>query len=447
MSSSNRHNVERYVAAGLLALLSLGLVVSIASTVSADFTLAHWQFYKPVTVPPTVENGQLVELTLDREVFLGSNLGETDLRLVAGRDQEVPYQLVTLEESERRSPVSVTVRDRGHIEGEYSTLVADVGESGNLHSEVVIDTTEQNFRRTVIVETGTDGETWAVARDDGEIYGFVSADGGFRVHHTSVRYPQSAARYLRVKVLDEGNPPLQLNGATVFLAENVAARESRYLPASTGVSRDESGTSHHLLDLGDSGVPVSRLTLQSDSANFYRGAGILGSDDEKAWEWLGGTGGDQLYSLDTPRFTGSRLELEFQESRYRYYRLEIDDADNEPLLLKGYTFHGADRLIRFQAEPGREYALYYGNPVAEAPVYDLRQVVPYLDTENLPVATLGSQQPNEAFSGLDVPVTERLPWLLPTGVALAALVVAALLYGVVKQARKVLPPPGEESAS
>ena len=444
----------RPVLAALAFAIGLASVMAavLVTDVRADFALAHWRFYKTVTLPPSVAQGQLVELPLDREVFLESNLRETDLRLVSGQVREVPYQLVVLEEADTRTPVQATIRDQGHVAGEYSTLVADLGGNGNLHSEVVIDTREHNFRRTVVVETSGDAVTWAVAREDGEIYGFTSSDQEFRVHHTSVRYPQSAARYLRVKVLNGGEAPLQIIGAKVYLAEEVAARETEYAPMSVAVSRDEHGTTYHLLDLGASGVPVSRLSFRSDNQNYYRGAGVEGSNDENAWEssekgaweWLGGA---HIYSFNTPRFQGDLLEIDLKESRYRYYRLAVDDADNAPLSLADYTFHSADRLLRFQAEPGGQYALYYGNPVAEAPVYDLPQVVPYLETEDLPVAALGPQQDNEAFTGLDVPVTERLPWLMPSAVGLAALVVAFFLYRVIRQARNVLPPAEEESTT
>lgn len=424
-------------------MLAVALLAGWATTVSADFVLAHWRFYKPVSLPPAVERGQLVELTVDGEVFLESNAGETDLRLVAGRDLEVPYQLVTLEKGEVREPVVVDIRDLGYVEGEYSSFVADVGAGGNLHNEVVVDTRAHNFRRTVVVEASADGETWAVVEERGEIYDFTSSDQEFRVHHTSVKYPQSSARYLRVKVLHGGEAPLDIIGAKVFRAEEVAAREGEYLPVSASSSRDEAGTSYHELDMGARGVPLSRLSFQSNTDNFYRGAGILGSDDGEEWQWLGGT---HIYSFDTPKFDGRLLELEFSESRHRYFRLEVDDADNAALQLTGFTLHGADRILRFEAQQETEYALYYGNPVAEAPVYDLQRIVPYLETEDLPMATLGGQRSNEAFTGLDVPVTERLPWLMPAGVALAALVVAALLFGVIRQAKRVLPPPGEEQS-
>ena len=335
------------------------------------------------------------------------------------------------------------LRDLGYVEGEYGTFVADVGKGDNLHSEVVIDTPAENFRRTVVVETSADGETWSMVREDGEIYNFTSSDRGFTVHDTSVKYPQSAARYLRVKVLNSEDPPLEITGASVFLVEEIADRETEYLPISTSISGAEGGITYHQLDLGASGIPVSRVSCQVDTSNFHRTANIEGSNDGENWHWLAS---NELYSFDTPKFTGSQLEIEFPVSRYHYYRLAVEDADNVPLALSGFTFHGAEQLLRFQAAEGVGYALYYGNPVAAAPVYDLNQIVPYLETDDLPVATLGVQQLNEAFTGVEVPVSERLPWLMPVGVALAALVLAVLLFGVVRQAKKVLPPPTEEQS-
>jgi hypothetical protein len=67
--------------------------------------------------------------------------------------------------------------------------------------------------------------------------------------------------------------------------------------------------------------------------------------------------------------------------------------------------------------------------------------LPYLETEDLPAGILGPQAENPDFSESQAPLSERLPWLIPVVVALAAVAVGLLLFGVVKQARKVLTPP------
>lgn len=444
-SSAGRRTAIGALAAGTIALLALWGVAGMTAVVSADFALAHWQFYKSVTLPPDVEQGQLVELTLDREVFLESNHGETDLRLVAGRDQEVPYQLVTLGKRKSREPVAVEVRDLGYVEGEYSTFVADVGEGGNLHSEVVIDTGDENFRRVVVVEASADGETWAVVQDEGEIYDFTSSDKQFNVRDTGVKYSESAARYIRVKVLESEGQSLKIAGASVYLTEETPAIETAYLPVNaSNVADPLSGVSMHELEMEASGIPLVRLSFETESVNFYRRVVIEGSEDGVNWVMLVN---DDIYSFYTPRFTGSKTEVDFPEGRFRHYRFTVMNEDDSPLSLTGFTFHGVDRKLLFYPEPGTDHFLYYGNPMAEAPVYDLDHIVPYLETEDLPVAALGTRRSNEAFTGPDVPLTERLPWLMPTGVALAALIVAALLYGVVRQAKKVLPPPDSSASS
>ncbi len=78
------------------------------------------------------------------------------------------------------------------------------------------------------------------------------------------------------------------------------------------------------------------------------------------------------------------------------------------------------------------YALYYGN--------DLERLLPYLETEDLPVARLGPESLNPQFTVPQPPVSERFPWLITLGVVLAALVVGALLFGVLRQAKNLLPP-------
>jgi len=64
-------------------------------------------------------------------------------------------------------------------------------------------------------------------------------------------------------------------------------------------------------------------------------------------------------------------------------------------------------------------------------------------TEQLPEAKLGSQATNPDFVEKKPPLSERFPWLFPTVVAVAAILVALLLIGIIRQARKVLPPPSQ----
>jgi hypothetical protein len=101
------------------------------------------------------------------------------------------------------------------------------------------------------------------------------------------------------------------------------------------------------------------------------------------------------------------------------------------------------RRLVFAADPQQSYRLYYGNAKAQRPSYDIERVFPYLVTEKLPEARLGPQVNSPHFEEAKPPVSERYPWLFPTVIAVAAIIVALLLMRIFRQIRKVLPPPGE----
>ena len=148
-----------------------------------------------------------------------------------------------------------------------------------------------------------------------------------------------------------------------------------------------------------------------------------------------------IYSFDTPKFVGKSLVITYPETTYRYLRLVIHDEDSPPLTVQEVKVWGLWRRLVFVADPQQSYKLYYGNKEAQRPSYDIERVFPYLVTEKLPEAEVGSQTTNPYFVEKKPPVSERFPWLFPAAVAVAAVIVAILLFGIFRQVRKALPPP------
>ena len=428
-------------------LAGLGPVPAL-STIAADFALAEWRYFKPIALPTGLADGELVELTLDWEVFKDSAAGQTDLRLIRDGGQEVAYQLVLAEGREERESVPVKVRDLGYLPGEHTSFVVDIGEGGSLHNEVEIFTSGKNFRRKTKVESSSNAETWAVIQEGTEIYDFTVSERNFNAHNTRISYPESAARYLRVQVFNGAEGPLEVTGAGVARTEYNPPGETAYSPSMVSRTEDvDTRSSVLILDSGSQGIPTTRLSFQTRAVNFHRDVTIEVSNDRENWQWQGEAA---VYSYDTPKFVGSRLEVNYPESRHRYYRMTVQNRDNPPLPLEDITLFGVERKVIFQAQPGGDYALYYGNPDALRPSYDLERVLPYFETASLPAATLGAQQVNPAFALPEPPAlpwTERYPWLVPAAVSVAGVVVAALLFGVVRQAKKVLPPPDGSTSS
>ncbi len=425
----------------LWAFIPAALGTLLLSVARADFALEDWRYFKAIQAPAALDGEELAELALDREVFQQSASGQRDLRVVAGDETgEVAYQLVTATGRRERTMVGGRVRDLSHAPNRHSSFVVDLAQAGILHNQVEVLTSSQNFQRNVAVEASPDGQSWSLVQESSQIFDFTVEERGFTAKDTRISYPESSHRYLRVSVINNDEAPLAITGAAVSSVRESPASETRYPGPIIGRSEDrEALTSIMEMDLGGEGLPINRLILHTSAVNFHRDVSVMGSNDLETWSTL--ASGVAIYSFRTAKFVGDSLEVAFPESTHRYFRLVIQNRDDPPLTVDEIAFSGIDRKVLFLAQPGTSYALYYGNEAARAPSYDLARLLPYLDTESPAAATFGPQQANPEYAGPQPPASEQYPWLITVAVAAAAVVVAAILFGVFRQVRKALPPP------
>ena len=444
MADRLKRPLKLLAVAGLLVLLPGILAVA----VYADFSEDSWRSFKAVTLPPGLPPGSLVDLEPDLEVFAQADPSLRDLRIVEVETQrEIPYKLLVERGEQRRVFLPVTIRDLSHLPGQHTSFVADLGQTGILHNELEIRTPSQNFQRSVVVEGSPDGEVWAILEEDVQIFDFTIQERNFNAADTRLQYPASTSRYLRIRIINGDEPPLEVQGASAFFFQKLDPRETRLLAAPAGREENpEQQSSRLLFDLGTQGFLSNRLSMSIPQDNFYRRVSLEGSQDGQRWVILQRS--EDIYAFNTPRFVGSKLEVHYPESGFRFLRLTIFNEDNPPLDVGSATAFGALRKLVFAAEPQHTYRLYYGNDSALPPSYELERIFPYLVTENLPQAGLGPHSANPSFAGPQKPsepFTERYPWLLPTIVAVAALFIGIFLTSLLRQLRKVLPPPPESS--
>ena len=431
----------------LAALLWLPLL----AVVSADFSFKEWRYSKLVTLPSLSGGEELVEVDLDRDVFQGAARAQVDLRLVEAGGREVAYQLVVERGGTREELLQGKVRDLGHVPGQHSSFVVDLGRDGQLHNRVKILTGSKNFQRKVTVEGSPDAQSWVVLREGVEIFDFTVEERRFNARNLEVDYPESTARYLRIRVTNNDEEPLRISGSQVSSVQVKPAQVTGYDMEITGVAEDASANATVVeADLGTTGVPTNRLTLQTVSVNFHREVSLEGSEDGLTWTPVSRR--SAIYAYDTAKFTGKQVGLSYPEVTYRYLRATIHNEDNPLLSIDGIEAEGLARRVLFLAQPGETYSLYYGNPGAGPVSYDLANLLLYLDAESPLTGSLGAQTDNPQFTVPKPPFSERFPWLITVGVAAAAAVMALLLFGFLKQAKKSLPPPGasdglEESRS
>jgi hypothetical protein len=248
-----------------------------------------------------------------------------------------------------------------------------------------------------------------------------------------------------VKILDEGEGALTINGASIFYVKEDAVKEVQWPSSLIGTSRDSNQrTTIVTIDMRTPGIPTHRLTVTIPEVNFHRDVRIQTSNNHKEWRTI--LSNSQIYAYDTAKFAGSSLSITYPETTDRYLRLVISDLDSPPLTVQGVGVWGIWRRVVFAAEERRTYRLFYGNPHASRPSYDIERIFPYLETESLTQAQLGHQKVNPDYIEKTPPLppfTERMPWLLPIVITVATILIAFILFKVVRQARNMLPPPSE----
>jgi len=154
----------------------------------------------------------------------GDEHGFADLRIRDGAGAEVGYAVRRHDRGPAPRVAAVRVLDLVTLPSRETRFSLDVGRAPGVHSGVRLTIPERvkNFRVPARVETSADGRRWQVARAAGFIY---VVEGESRAADTSVSYPPSTARWVRVTVGPAGGQPLPVEGAAVVFAAPVERHE------------------------------------------------------------------------------------------------------------------------------------------------------------------------------------------------------------------------------
>jgi hypothetical protein len=146
------------------------------------------------------------------------------------------------------------------------------------------------------------------------------------------------------------------------------------------------------IKLPESGLPISRLTCAARTPLFERTLSLyeelIDERGDKYRRVLGGATWTQTPERPSKEFT---LTVDGPVQSDTLF-LETDNGDNPPIELEKFTaFYPATRIL-FKAKPGDDLFLYYGNPQAAPPSYDLSLVAAQLLTAEKNAASISAEQ-------------------------------------------------------
>ena len=151
--------------------------------------------------------------------FIDDGTGDLQMGSAIGfRDETVPSRLIT------SRPVSMSqVNDTTE---RTSTIEFDLGRSGVPFHSISLATPDQNFNRRVTIQASVDQAKWVSLPSTGEIFSYTV--GLNPLDRLNLQIPESTARYVRVVIFNQDNPPLEITGGEfvgyqkelVFLADS-----------------------------------------------------------------------------------------------------------------------------------------------------------------------------------------------------------------------------------
>jgi hypothetical protein len=417
--------------------LLLALSPLLAHPARGDFDAAGWEFRGPVTFSPADRSAGLAELPLPPEVLDRSRPDLADLRVVGEDGKEIPY-VIEAPASAIPGEAAARVYNRSFLAGKSSSATADLGAKVRKNRVRVI-TAGDDFRRKIAIEGSDDGRSWRTLVP-GALLFRVGPRGGAEYEKDLVSIPENDLRYLRVTVHNGPGDPGEVEIADI-LVRREPLPPSPALPVALAGSYVEQTGNRTILefDLGYRHLPLRDLALSFSEANYFRRWRLSGRqgktrivkhavEDAKPLERKVPEDWRPILSGAVFRYSGTEggeqsPPVDLNGVGYRYLRVEIFNGDDPPLNFTGASVSRSERLIRFPASFGEGACLYFGNPAAAAPRYDLSHYASRLEGQGTAAAALGAPVANPAFG--------KARSLLPWSERHRAVVWLALLGGIV----------------
>jgi hypothetical protein len=396
-----------------------------------SFDVRLWEKYAEVETSALRGGGGLAGIYLEPQV-LGDVTAKppfSDLRLMTEGKEEVTYQIVARRPEQRKEELRAELRNLSVTEKGETWLELLLDRQEARASALEVNTPDLDFSRQIEVLGSNDGTSWNTLRKDGVIF---DSTRGEKLHHTRVSFPQTSFRYLALKIANGGAKPLSVTSVQVFQESDVQGQtyslNGTVQPLESGAA--EQGNS--LLVRMNSVFPLDRLTIATSARNFQRSVVVQVKRGNGDWEqWAQGT----IFNFDTETTHESHLSIDMPEIATREFRLSFRNLDSPPIPVTSVAGAGYRRLLVYQEHPDQKLYLFWGNPRAQQPRYDLAGLVAKQKLDDLPITRLSQVHLNSKFAGDNarLPFSERYRYQLYLVVILAIAGLIFLQYRVFRR--------------
>ncbi len=368
-------------------------------------------------------------LTLPSEIFGKLQSDLSDLRIYGVKEKdtiEVPFMVkentATKTEQEVKCQLINKVADK---DGYFITLVPETNTPIN---KIDLQIGQQNFDWLIRLEGSNDNNNWYTLLNNYRITAIKNQSISYRF--TTLNFDNAQYRYYRIFFNSKEQPKIESAKISKLGISNEKTRSAEIISFNS-VNDQKSKQTIINIKLKNA-VPVVKIALDIFSnTDYYRPIKIeCVTDSFKTAEKQ-----NYNYTLLSEGFLTSveKPEFVFRSPFTDKIKITIENNDNQPLTLKNIAVKETEyELVARFVDTTYNYALYYGNNNAKAPIYDLANFNQKIPTDIKPAILEKEYNNPDLLIKADHSLVKNTYWLW----ALVAIAVIVLGYFAVRMLRE-----------
>jgi len=373
-------------------------------------------------------------LTLTPPIYDKSSLSLDDIRIIAPDSNQLPYIITKPRDITVNIPYTPEIINRTTSDENAAAVTLDFREK-TIKNYIEVSTEGKNFRRPVTIEGSNDNtEFFTLVRS-----AFVFAIDYDKQHRfNAIDMPENDYRYLRIIIspmASEKDPPAISSVKAFKKGKQIAPRETLNMLLTSHHQDPNKYQSIYEYDLNYKNIPLTEIDFDIPTESFYRYITVTGRNQL--------TKKVRLDSEDnTPRFrevnepfqhitSGVIYRYENQKGEqkqklfldinskpaYRYLKITINNYDNLPIDIASASARFIPHELLFESAWNTTAAIYFGNPKAVKPKFDINLRISDPQKIDAQKAFLTDVKDNPAFAQKikNQPWTEKhkiLLWLI-----------------------------------
>lgn len=352
------------------------------SATTTENSWKDWSFYSPIQLEGT---SKYKAVFLSEEVYEHANPNLEDLRIIDSEGSAIPYYIQngqTDTENNRIAHGSIlTSKIQKNNDTLFDFKINPIRENQDIiGNTLVFSLPEQNFLKHLVIFGSYDGNHWEeVGRD--YIY---RTD---RIQKSEVSLEENYKYgYYRIKMIDNAEK-ISLSNLELIYSETLLEWQDYQKSIKLPYEIKNEGKETIIQLENPQQLKIKEISLDV-SGNFQRSYLLFGSEQRR----IEAEGPQELYNLSFKdvEISSTSISLAQHPISDQQITINIANLDNPPLDIQNVNVvYDIDKIV-FENNGIAPYRLYYGNPQAQVPQYDLKQFQDYIEKEKQDILKLDS---------------------------------------------------------